>query len=110
MIANDGTTATFTALLGGAAVEAFSAAPSVSALTNYYGFAGITFDQIHVHVKVVEKVGQIDFVVNHPMLLDNLQFGNSAQAVPEPASLSIVGIGALGMCGYVWRRRKGLAA
>jgi hypothetical protein len=28
------------------------------------------------------------------------------QAVPEPASLIMLGLGAFGLCGYGWRRRK----
>ena len=30
-------------------------------------------------------------------------------AVPEPASLTMLGIGAAALAGYVWRRRKGAA-
>jgi hypothetical protein len=32
--------------------------------------------------------------------------GPAATAVPEPASLTLLGIGALGLAGYGWRRRK----
>ena len=36
----------------------------------------------------------------------NFQANPSASAVPEPASLTLLGIGALGLLGYGWRRRK----
>jgi hypothetical protein len=38
-----------------------------------------------------------------------LTFG-PATAVPEPASLALLGIGSLGLLGYGWRRRKQVAA
>jgi hypothetical protein len=34
----------------------------------------------------------------------------SSNAVPEPASLTMLGLGALGFAGYAWRRRKKAAA
>jgi hypothetical protein len=39
-----------------------------------------------------------------------LQIGPAATAAPEPASLTLLGIGALGLLGYGWRRRKQAAA
>lgn len=38
-----------------------------------------------------------------------LDLGPAATAVPEPASLTLLGLGALGLLGYVWRRRQQVA-
>ena len=43
--------------------------------------------------------------------VDNLQFNVPLPvSVPEPSSLTLFGIGAIGLAGYVWRRRKLAAA
>ena len=36
----------------------------------------------------------------------NATFSLSGQTVPEPASLTLAGLGALGLLGYGWWRRK----
>jgi hypothetical protein len=39
-----------------------------------------------------------------------LGFGPAATAAPEPASLTLLGLGALGLLGYGWRKRRQAAA
>jgi hypothetical protein len=39
--------------------------------------------------------------------MDNVAFGGSAMAVPEPSSLALLGLGALGVAGYAWRKGVG---
>ncbi len=38
--------------------------------------------------------------------LDNFVFGSAQAAVPEPASLTLLGLGAFGLAGFTLRRRK----
>jgi len=40
------------------------------------------------------------------LFVNSLAFGSSAPAVPEPASLTMVGFGIAGMMGYAWRRKR----
>jgi hypothetical protein len=47
-----------------------------------------------------------DIVIN----VDNFTFGQALAAAPEPASLTLLGLGSLGLLGYGWRRRKQLDA
>ncbi|MEM7223187.1 MAG: PEP-CTERM sorting domain-containing protein [Pseudomonadota bacterium] len=92
MVTNPGVS-TFTALLDGVTVETFVAGTNFSSANNYYGFTGITFDQIRVDVG-----GR-----NGAMLLDSLQF----TVVPEPSTFALFGL-ALGGLGFMVRRRKAL--
>jgi hypothetical protein len=83
------TTSTFTALLNNVPVESFSVGTTFTSPNDFYGFTGITFNQIEVSTS-----GAF-------MLLDNLQFNS---AVPEPTTLALLGTGLLGL--VMMRRRK----
>jgi hypothetical protein len=67
----------------------------------FYGFQSDTlFDQV-----VLRGPGDGRFG------LDNLRFENAGvAAVPEPGTLTLLGLGAFGVLGYGWRRRAGPAA
>ena len=82
-ITNPGTS-TFTALLGGATVEQFSATTDLSNVVNFFGFEGIPFDTIEVSPGGT----------NSAFRFDNFQFS----AVPEPNSLALLGLGFLAVC------------
>jgi hypothetical protein len=90
---SNGSTHTFSAYLAGALVESFSNVVSTG-LPNFFGFTGITFDEIRVNTAG-------DF-----MILDNLQIGQSAAAVPEPGTLLLLGTGLAAVAVGARRRVK----
>jgi hypothetical protein len=87
-------TATFTALLGGTPVESFSSSTSFNSSTPYYfGFTGITFDEIRISVGGDQVA-----------LIDNIQLGSAA--VPEPHTFALIA-SALFALALARRRRAG---
>lgn len=86
----------FRALNNGTVVFSSSAFVDLYRTDNYYGFTGITFDQI-----IVEPGG-----VNGAAVFDNLQLGTVAQVVmPEPSTLTLLAP-VLPLTGMMLRRRK----
>ena len=97
-ITNPGTS-TFTALLNGNLVYAFSGTTDTNGTitAEWYGFDNtIAFDQINI-----QSGG-----VNNAFALDNLEVGEAVVATPEPASMTLVATGLIGMFGLARRRRN----
>ena len=91
-------TATFEGYLNGSLVATFTGATNANVNSgNYYGFAGIIFDEIKITNINTENWGGAT--------LDNLQF-NTVLPTPVPAALPLFasGLGALGLLG--WRRKR----
>ena len=100
-ITNPGTT-TFTALLGGSTVSTFSASTDLNGwfgnATEFYGFDNtVALDQIQINVNTADGN-------NGALALDNLETG--ALATPEPASMTLVATGLIGIFGVARRRRN----
>jgi hypothetical protein len=88
---------TFEALLNNTVVDSFTAATGEQNTSNFYGFTGVNFDTIRINTTGVN--GSL-------ALIDNIQFGSAATAVPEPFTV----IGTLIGGTAAVRMRKKLAA
>lgn len=86
----------FFALLNGTLVESFTDSNPVGAW-KYYGFTGITFDEIQV------EIGFDSAAPNKHMRLDNLQIG-AITVVPRPAGGVLLLSGLFGLA--IFNRRK----
>jgi hypothetical protein len=85
-------TSNFRALRNGVVVSEFTTTTD-SDTRLWYGFSGVTFDEIQIEVGGG----------NHSMLLDNLQ---TSTATPEPATVVLLSTGLLSLAGAVGAGRK----
>jgi hypothetical protein len=93
MITNQNSTL-FQSLLGGVVVDSGVLSTGNGSPTNFYGFTGVSFDEIRV------AVGG-----DGNMILDNLQLGSTG-TVPEPASLLLLGFGLIGLAVSKMRKQN----
>lgn len=85
-------TATFEALLNGNLVESGIGMTSTNNSINFFGFTGITFNQIRLSVNSFDNA----------FVIDNLQ---TVSSVPEPESWALLLVG-MGLVGIASRRDK----
>lgn len=68
-------------------------------------FIGIKSDDVNIskiRLGITSSVEGAD----QDLAIDRFDFSTTTSAVPEPASLTMLGIGAVSLMGYGWRRRK----
>jgi hypothetical protein len=96
LITNPGTS-TITAKLGGSTVASFTPGTTFNSAIDFYGFTGITFDEIDVLVNAASTTARID----------NLQIGTSAAPEPGAFWLLMTGLAALMGAAAYKRRAQG---
>ena len=92
----DGGGTTITSSLAGLTVETVTATTYSSAGNDFFGFTGSSFDRITVSV-----AGSGNAVI------DNVELGQSANVIPEPAAGGMMMVGLAGLLAVGGRRRRG---
>ena len=95
---NSGDYSIITALLGGVVQEIGTFSTSLTNPNDYYGFSGISFDQIQISLPLGN---------NGAAIIDNIQ---TASTVPEPSSFALLGLGGIGLALRAYRRRRMVVA
>lgn len=88
----------FAALLDGTEIESAIFQTSNDQLNNFFGFSGIIFDEIRVHV--YQGVEPPRFLTN--ALIDSIQMS----PVPEPSTITMLAVAALIGGLAAWRQRR----
>ena len=99
MAANGAPPSSFTAFLGATSVASFTSSVPLTT-TPWYGFDGVVFDRIEI----------VPGGVNNAAQFDNIEFetaasGSPTAVTPEPATMTMLAFGLVGIAGLKRRRR-----